>query len=123
MAREVPYPDVDIEAVRAHARWRVREKTIRCVASEVGINHSTLHTFLHGRDPGPRIRSDLCEWYFRELDDGRDAEVALVILSKFMPSAAEKQALRNNVLDSLEDGFQRTGRDVPPWIARLRKAD
>jgi hypothetical protein len=45
-----------------------------------------------------------CEWFFWENDDGRNAEVALAILDKYIPTQQGKRALRNDVLNSLERG-------------------
>jgi hypothetical protein len=49
--REPPYPSVDIEQVRAHAAQRVNKSSLRVLAPEIGLGHSTLHNFLDGAAP------------------------------------------------------------------------
>lgn len=110
-----------MEAVRAHAARRVRFSSLRAVGREMGVNHSTLHTFLHGREPGPRIRTLLCEWYYREMDDGRDAATALGVLTRFVPEPEQQRALRDDLLGAVERAILSAGRDVPGWVARMRR--
>lgn len=83
------------------------------------MSPSTLHTFIHGREPQPRVRGDLCEWYYRETDNGSDAEMASDLLSRFMPPDQQRR-VRLALLDKMEEEFRATGRDVPNWLGRLR---
>ena len=115
------YPGTDIDALRAYAARRVRFASLRAVGREMGVNHSTLHTFLHGREPGPRIRSLVCEWYYREMDDGRDAAAALGVLARFVSEPEQQRALRDDLLGAVERAILSAGKDVPRWIAGMRR--
>lgn len=122
MERSQQHPGIEIGVVRQHAAKRVARSTVRAVASEIPLHPSTLHTFLHGREPHPRVRGTLCEWYRRETGDGRDAEMAIDLLSRFM-RPEHRDGFRRMVLDTMEDGFQESGRDVPAWVERMRAGE
>jgi DNA repair protein RadC len=58
--------DPQLSAVREFARERAQRSSLRILASEIGIGHTTLNNFLDGAKPHPRIWRALREWYERE---------------------------------------------------------
>jgi hypothetical protein len=117
--------DVPIEAVRELARDRAEQSSLRHLAPEIGLGHSTLHNFLNGAAPHPRVRRLLGIWYLRQTgaaqaDDEtvRPYASALDILLAGVPAAAREHATRD-VLDVLERGYAPTGK-TPDWITALR---
>jgi hypothetical protein len=59
--REIPYADTDIAAVRRYANARASESSVRRIAGQVGMGHTSLGKFLKGSEPFPRNRTLLCE--------------------------------------------------------------
>ena len=49
-----------------------------------------------------------------------EARVALHLLAGLFPPA-QRGRLRSNVLDEMENAFRAGGREVPDWVAGLRK--
>lgn len=104
------------EAVRAYAQERTRRATLRAVAEEVGIGASTLHNFLQGTTPQPRIRLKLAEWYEGRVTDSGEAAArdAIAVLLADFPAehhVAGVQAL----LDGVAELFRSVGAEPPPW--------
>ena len=64
--REIPYPDIDIDAVRKYVNGRANRSSVREMARRIGIGNSSLDKFLNGSEPYARNRAKLCEWYLRE---------------------------------------------------------
>ena len=54
--REIPYSDVDIAAVRRYATARANESSVRQIARQVPMRHSTFDKFLRGSEPLARTR-------------------------------------------------------------------
>jgi hypothetical protein len=117
--------DVPVEAVRELARERAERTSLRHLAPEIGLGHSTLHNFINGAAPHPRVRLLLAEWYLRETGGagGRESVQpyvsALEILLAGLPPGSRERA-RDEVLDVVERGFTRAGRERPGWMAALR---
>jgi hypothetical protein len=121
--RELP-----IEAVRELARDRSERSSIRHLADQMGVKHSTLHNFLKGAIPHPRVRRMLGEWYVRELgsggDDYPDAAYASAVrvLVAGLPEDAQADAAED-VISLLVQAHQKTGLPKPGWLDRLREGE
>jgi hypothetical protein len=63
-----------VSVVREFARERAERSSLRILAPEMGLGHSTLHNFLSGADPHPRIWSKLREWYGHTITRSADNE-------------------------------------------------
>jgi hypothetical protein len=65
--------------VREYARERAELSSLRKVAPEIGLGHSTLHNFLKGANPHPRVWRALRTWYAeastRDAGDGEPPKV------------------------------------------------
>lgn len=118
--RELP-----IEAVRELARDRSERSSIRQVADQMGLGHSTLANFLKGASPHPRIRRALAEWYFREIGSGGDEypdvayASAVQVLVAGLPERG-RGAAAEDVVALLERLHEKNGLQKPGWLERLR---
>ena len=63
--RPLPYPEIDIAEVRELANRRADATSVRQVAREIGMRHTSLDKFLAGSEPYAKTRIPLCEWYLR----------------------------------------------------------
>lgn len=121
--REVP-----IEIVRELARHRAEQRTLRYVASQIGVGLSTLHNFVRGAMPHPRIRQKLAEWYVREVGQGGDAypdvayASAVQVLVAGIPADRRKDAAED-LVSLLEALHSKHGLPTPPWLERLRSGE
>ena len=117
--------DVPIEAVRELARDHAERSSLRLLAPEIGLGHSTLHNFLAGAAPHPRVRRLLGLWYLRVTGGGEDGEAlraytsALDVLLAGVPAELRGRAA-GEVLDVLERGYTESGTGAPPWVQALR---
>ena len=117
--------DVPIDAVRELARDHAERSSLRQLAPEIGLGHSTLHNFLSGAAPHPRVRRLLGLWYLRVTgaagdDDLRPYASALDMLLAGGPAELRERAA-GEVLDVLERGYAGSGKDAPAWLAALRQ--
>ncbi len=117
--------DVPIDAVRELARDHAERSSLRQLAPEIGLGHSTLHNFLSGAAPHPRVRRLLGLWYLRVTgaagdDDLRPYASALDMLLAGVPAELRERAA-GEVLDVLERGYAGSGKDAPAWLAALRQ--
>jgi hypothetical protein len=94
--------------------------SIRVVAGWCGIGHSTLHNFLQGAAPHPRVRRLLALYYATAQQGGGQtggrAEALAALLADIPESRRRKAVL--DILQALEEGFG-NGK-VPLWIAAIR---
>ena len=63
--RPLPYPEIDIAEVRELANRRADATSVRQVAREIGMRHTSLEKFLAGSEPYAKTLIPLCEWYLR----------------------------------------------------------
>lgn len=125
--REIPYADIDIEAVRKYANERANRSSVRELARRIGIGHTSLDKFLHGADPYVRNRTRLCEWYVRETE-GREGqagsseadapgepEAALDALLRELRGEPRSEA-RRRITHALAQGYRRMGLPEPEWL-------
>jgi len=121
--RELP-----IEAVRELARDRSERSSIRHLADKMGLGHSTLHNFIRGATPHPRIRRTLAEWYVREIGSGGDEypdvayASAVQVLVAGLPDAARPDAA-GDVISLLQRLHEQHGLPQPGWLERLREGE
>ena len=117
------------EATVAHLREmaaaRVENTSLRGVAREIGMSPTGLKKFLMGTAPySPTLRR-LRKWYlqyaalpFAEVTY-QEASAALVVLTHDLTSQARRAAV-DGVLESLERGYDASGRSRPRWVDELR---
>jgi hypothetical protein len=105
-----------MQQVRRAARERAEESSLRTAAPEIGIGHSTLHNFLNGANPHPRIRRILHNWYVERLG-GKESELRSCLdrlLAEFPDDVAN--GLRPAMTRLLADGYIESGIEVPAWV-------
>lgn len=120
--------DVPIAAVRELARDHVERTSLRHLAPEMGLGHTTLHNFLNGAAPHPRVRRLLGEWYLRVTAGETQTEAstrayasALEILLGGLPVSSRGRAA-GEVLDVVERGYEKAGKPRPRWLDALRSS-
>ncbi|HLM66118.1 MAG TPA: hypothetical protein VK358_01260 [Longimicrobium sp.] len=120
--------DVPIEAMRELARDHAERTSLRHLAPEIGLGHSTLHNFLNGATPHPRVRRLLGTWYLRMTSgEGGAAESAetyasaLRVLLGDLPAPSRERAA-GEVLDVVERGYDKAGKTRPGWLDALRES-
>jgi hypothetical protein len=121
--RELPYPDIDIEAVRKCVNDRANQSSVREVARRIGVRNTSLTKFLDGSSPYARHRALLCEWYVREAAShakiaGR-SEVDPKILIEYLLGeldGAAREEVRLRIVRAIGDGYRRVGRSEPAWL-------
>lgn len=127
--REIPYPDVDIAAVRRYADARANESSARRIAGQVGLRHSTFVKFLNGSQPYARNRILLCEWYLREYrvhpvreplhvplqTPPENPEAHLDALLAELREDARLEA-RMRITTTIAQAYRRMGLPYPDWL-------
>lgn len=106
-----------VEVVRAYAQDRAARTTLREVAKEVGIGLSTLHNFVRGSSPHPRIRTKLAAWYAQQVpaDTGAAAaRNAVGVLLAGYPAEHYPAAVRA-LLDGVAELYLAVGAEPPLW--------
>lgn len=127
MATSINPRDVPLDAIRELARDRAELASLRHVAPVIGLGHSTLHNFLTGAAPHPRVRRLLGLWYLRETGAEGAEEVALrpyassldTLLGE-MPESA-RAGTAGEVLDVLGRAYAASGAIYPAWLQALRE--
>ncbi len=120
--------DVPIDAVRELARDHAERTSLRQLAPEIGLGHSTLHNFLGGAAPHPRVRRLLGLWYLRVTGGSADHfslrpyVSAMDVLLAEVPAELRGRAAAE-VLDVLERGYRESGADIPAWLHALRERE
>jgi hypothetical protein len=117
--REQPHREVDIDKVRAYALDLAESTSLRYVARLIPVCVSTLHNFLGGAAPHPRVRTLLCKWYLRETGKGAEEAAAVDVLCEPF-TGDERQQVRAGLLGVVARAHAQAGRKVPEWIRRVR---
>lgn len=111
---------IPIPTLRGFYADLAERNSIRVVAGWSGIGHSTLHNFLQGASPHPRVRRLLALYYVTAQQGGDQTggrPEALAALVADIEESRRRKAVRG-ILQVLEAGFG-NGK-VPPWIAAIR---
>lgn len=108
-----------IPEIRAYAQERIDVMSIRTLAREIGVVHSTLHNFLQGAAPHPRVRRKLVDWYRLrtgsvDLADHPCLHAVRGMLQDMTPAGQEYAA--GVLLNQLERLYIGACCPVPPWI-------
>ena len=139
MPRELPYPEVDIDEVREYVQARTERSSVRAMAAEIGMRHTTLAKFLEGSAPYPKNRILIVEWYLRQgqalsasgrMDvparisehmqahlEATDPESHLDVLLADLRGEARGSA-RRSIVAALAQGYRKMGRQAPRWLYR-----
>lgn len=105
-----------MQPVRSAAREAAESSSLRILAPEIGIGHSTLHNFLNGAEPHPRVRRKLHDWYAQRGDGGESRfRSCLDRLTQDLPVDVGFR-LRPALARVLASGYAESGLELPPWI-------
>jgi predicted transcriptional regulator len=113
--------EISTDALRAYVRERAESTSIRAVAQEMGVGHSTLYKFIGGSTPQARVGARLLAWYVRER---RGSEPAQVVAARALLSdlpRLEKTRAVAVLADSLEYIYATARQPAPGWLALVRK--
>ena len=125
MTQQIHPRDVPIDAVRDLAREHAERSSLRQLAPEIGLGHSTLHNFLSGAAPHPRVRRLLGLWYLRMTggspeDKLRPYVAALDVLLADVHESTRARA-RVSLVECISDQvYGASGGEPPDWLAALR---
>ena len=124
MTQQIHPLDVPIAAVRDLAREHAERSSLRLLAPEIGLGHTTLHNFLGGAAPHPRVRRLLGLWYLRVTGSPEDKlhpyVAALDVLLEDVHESARARA-RLTLLACVSDHvYGASGGEAPDWLAALR---
>lgn len=127
--RELPYPDIDIDAVRRYVNARANSSSVREVARQIGIGNTSLDKFLNGSVPYARNRALLCEYYLREhrVHPIQQAEAVMVRRQDETPEALLTGLLKDlrgeartearlRITNALGQAYRRMGLAEPEWL-------
>ena len=104
-----------MEQVREAAREAVEFSSLRSVATDIGIGHSTLFNFVNGVMPHPRVRRILYGWYVR---DGGASAVQAVELDRLVRELPEPVRARFHprLAVLLAGGYVEGDVEMPAWL-------
>lgn len=124
--RPIPYPDVNIDDVREYANRRADATSVRQLAKETGVGHTTLEKFLAGSAPYAKTRVPLCEWFLRvqnsrsaarcqSEDFPSDRSTHLEALLTDLRGEARTEA-RARITTALAQAYERMRIAAPEWL-------
>jgi hypothetical protein len=102
-----------LDVIRRIASDEAATSSLRHLAPDIGIGHSTLHNFLCGAIPHPRVRRLLYDWYARHR--GVATARALDALMNVLPDEV-RAAVKDNVVRELAAGYRRASLPVPQGL-------
>jgi transcriptional regulator with XRE-family HTH domain len=126
LKRPLPYPEVDLEEVRAFANRRADHTSVRQLAREIGLRHTAVTKFLAGSEPYAKTRVPICEWYLR-------VTKSRTIAPEHQESAVEEPAghlealladlrgetrteARLRIVSTLAQAYRRMNLTEPTWL-------
>jgi predicted transcriptional regulator len=113
--------EISVDALRAYVRERSASTSIRAVAQQIGVGHSTLYKFIGGSTPRARVRARLLAWYVRERRGREPAQVAAArALLSDLPRLEKTRAV-GVLADSLEYIYATARQPSPGWLVLVRK--
>jgi hypothetical protein len=110
---------VPVAEMRAWYRDRVEQSSLRQVSIFCEVGHSTLHKFVAGTDPHPRVRRLLALAYLRAQGEFDPDAAALERLIEPLPLPQRDRA-RTRMLDVLSDAYRASQEPAPKWLKRMR---
>jgi hypothetical protein len=113
-------PTWDIEAIREYVADKAERSSLRVTADAIGVQHSTLHNFIQGAMPHPRIRRVLAAWYALDTaGEGAPWRDAVDVLVWGLPR--DQQPVGERVLlNALAEVYRTGGLEPPAWTRGRR---
>jgi hypothetical protein len=137
-AKDLPYPEIDLAPVRRYMQGRADASSVRAVASDIGIGHTSLEKFLDGSAPYAKNRQLIVEWYLREhqqrpVRERMEVPSELLASDPQQPAAADpeghldallsdlrgepRSAARLLIKRHLAHGYRLMGKPAPAWLS------
>lgn len=105
----------NLEEMRTAVQVKAAHSSVRCVAQEIKVGHTTLYNFMRGAKPHSRILVLLVKWY--EGDDFR-ISLALDALLGNIPAVARPRADRALLAAAAEE-YRSASVALPSWLNKL----
>lgn len=114
-----------IPQIRTAVEQRVERTSLRSVAREIGMSPSGLKKFLDGNAPYTKTVHRLRNWYVQHAADqdeigDDDAHAALRVLVHDLPPGMQAETVEA-MLHCMEQGYTRSRRPLPQWMAEIRE--
>ena len=115
-----------IPRMREAVATRAESTSLRSTAREVGMSPTGLKKFLQGTAPYTKTIHRLRSWYLQHAANSvealspDDALAAFGVLVHGLPPGAARALTIERMIEGLEQGYVRTGRKVPAWVASAR---
>lgn len=115
-----------IRRMRQAVAARAETTSLRATAREVGMSPTGLKKFVGGTAPYTKTVHRLRSWYLqhavtsKEELSAEDALAAFGVLVHGLPPGAARALAIERMIEGLEQGYVRTGRKVPAWVASAR---
>ena len=115
-----------IPQLRAAVAERVERTSLRSAAREIGMSPTGLKKFLDGNMPYTKTIHRLRAWYVHHAADRQEetsddaAFAAFGVLVHDLPPGTQAQTVEA-MLHCIEQGYARSRRPVPAWLAQLRR--
>lgn len=125
--RPLPYPEINLDEVRAYANRRADATSVRQLARDIGMRHTSLEKFLAGSQPYAKTRVPIVQWYLRVTKAGSatpDRQVESTVLDPDRHLDALLTDLRGEVrtearlriVGALAQAYRRMGMPEPEWL-------
>lgn len=113
---------VPVETLRDWYRELVELSSLRQVAPLCGVGHSTLHNFLSGASPHPRVKRLLAIYYLVQgssEDETRPARDALAVLSQGIDGHKRDRVVQQ-ILEVVEQAHRQCQAEPPQWLVQIQ---
>lgn len=111
-----------VEDIREAVRDALEQSSLRTLAPEIGIGHSTLHNFASGATPHPRVRRLLFNWHVRHKATPRSiTPEQLDAITASLPQHVRSR-LRPRIAEILVSGYVEGGVETPSWLEAAASA-
>lgn len=108
--------DAQVREIREAVRDALELSSLRILAVEIGVGHSTLHNFASGASPHPRVRRTLYDWFVaRNAAPSPIHPSRLDALTEGLPDHVRRR-LRPLLATVLKGGYVDGGVNVPAWL-------
>jgi hypothetical protein len=112
----------ELARIREALGIAIERKTLRFVASQVGMSPTGLQQFLAGSKPYGKTKERVRAWFYREAAmDALAPEDAVQFLRRFVGTLPEPNRAIARLLDALESLYRDEGMYAPDWVMRMRR--
>ncbi|HEX6042828.1 hypothetical protein [Longimicrobium sp.] len=108
----------DVKQTRRAVRAAAEKSSLRKLASVIGLGHSTLHNFISGAMPHPKVRRILHDWYVQQEGPGPLQPAELDHLLRDLPDYICEQ-VRPHLARVLAGGYAEGAIEAPAWLVEL----